>query len=242
MRLINLSRIFSSCVLGGVVAFSVPVFADNETYDYIVVGSGAGGGPLAARLAERGFSVLLLEAGDLKQDDMDYTQIPALHPLASEREGLSWQYMVEHYTDPNRETLDSKRCPKKADCVAKDGTPLQGVFYPRGSTVGGSSAVNAMISLVPHDSDWNNIATITGDSSWKAPAMREYFIKIERNENGSTSSSGHGTSGWLSVNQNALTITVPGQTPQLSLPLDVTASYVSVLAGMSSASESYGSY
>src|SRR5688572_32197324 len=32
-------------------------------FDYIVVGSGAGGGPLAARLAEGGKRVLLLEAG-----------------------------------------------------------------------------------------------------------------------------------------------------------------------------------
>jgi len=33
-------------------------------YEYVVVGSGAGGGPLASRLARAGRKVLLLEAGD----------------------------------------------------------------------------------------------------------------------------------------------------------------------------------
>ena len=37
--------------------------AGVETFDYIVVGSGAGGGTVAARLAEGGMSVLILEVG-----------------------------------------------------------------------------------------------------------------------------------------------------------------------------------
>ena len=37
--------------------------AGVETFDYIVVGSGADGGTVAARLAEGGMSVLILEAG-----------------------------------------------------------------------------------------------------------------------------------------------------------------------------------
>ena len=35
----------------------------NQTWDYIVVGSGAGGIPLADRLSESGKSVLLIERG-----------------------------------------------------------------------------------------------------------------------------------------------------------------------------------
>jgi choline dehydrogenase len=36
---------------------------DNATFEYIVVGSGPGGGPIASNLARVGHSVLLLEAG-----------------------------------------------------------------------------------------------------------------------------------------------------------------------------------
>ncbi|HVK98229.1 MAG TPA: GMC oxidoreductase [Dongiaceae bacterium] len=191
---------------------------------------------MASRLAERGFSVLLLEAGDLKSEDMNYLKIPALHPKASERNGLSWRYMVEHYTDLQRAKLDSKRCPGPAGCVTPNGT-LNGVFYPRGAAVGGSTAVNAMISVLPHDSDWNHIASITGDSSWSAPAMREYFIRIERNENGRGNDQGHGTNGWYSINHNAFVTTLPNGEVQPTLPVEVLGSYTAMVTGGSLAAE-----
>ena len=59
-------------------------------YDYIVVGSGAGGGPLAANLARGGQRVLLLEAGD-EHETYRY-QIPAFHFLATEDPGMSWNF------------------------------------------------------------------------------------------------------------------------------------------------------
>ena len=38
-------------------------FGENDVVDFVVVGTGAGGGPLAARLAETGFSVIGFDAG-----------------------------------------------------------------------------------------------------------------------------------------------------------------------------------
>lgn len=47
---------------------------DNATtdYEYVVIGSGAGGGPLASRLAIARHKVLLLEAGDDQGDSYKY--------------------------------------------------------------------------------------------------------------------------------------------------------------------------
>jgi len=44
---------------------------DNKTYEYIVVGSGPGGGPLASNLARAGHTVLLLEAGDDQTENLN---------------------------------------------------------------------------------------------------------------------------------------------------------------------------
>jgi choline dehydrogenase-like flavoprotein len=51
----------------------------------------------------------------------------------------------------------------------------KGVLYPRAGTLGGCTAHNAMITVVPHDSDWEHVADLTGDESWRAKNMWQYF-------------------------------------------------------------------
>ena len=147
--------------------------AGARAYEYIVVGSGAGGGTVAARLAEAGRSVLLLEAGgdpgklaDLRLPE-DY-QVPAFHAFASENPVMRWDFFVRHYTDAQRQHKDSKYS-------AAPG----GVLYPRAGALGGCTAHNAMIFVYPHNQDWDDIAALTGDASWRAERMRRYFELLE---------------------------------------------------------------
>ncbi|MET1025720.1 MAG: GMC oxidoreductase [Dongiaceae bacterium] len=174
--------------------------AADMSCDYVVVGSGAGGGTLAARLAESGLRVVLLEAGGDPRlenaprlpDDYD---VPAFHPFASENPAIAWDFFVRHYADEARQQRDPKCGPA-------------GILYPRAGTLGGCTAHNAGIFLYPHDSDWDWISTLTGDASWCAARMRRYFHRVESCRHRpiwrllryiGLDPTGHGWNGWLPV-------------------------------------------
>lgn len=138
---------------------------ETREFEYIVVGSGAGGGPLAANLARAGHSVLLLEAGK-ETGGKTESMVPAVHPTATETPDLAWWYFVDHYASRDRQQQDSKITP-------------DGILYPRGGTLGGSTAVNALITVAPKNSDWDGIADLTGDDSWRATNMHQYYGRVQ---------------------------------------------------------------
>jgi choline dehydrogenase-like flavoprotein len=146
--------------------------SEELEWDYVIVGSGAGGGTLAARLVESGMRVCVLEAGGDPcateaaglPDDYD---VPAFHTFACENAAMSWNFQVRHYADEAQQARDPKY------------TAHQGVLYPRAAALGGCTAHNAMIFMLPHDSDWDHIAELTGDRSWRAPRMRRYARRVE---------------------------------------------------------------
>lgn len=155
--------------------------AGNAQYEYIVVGSGAGGGTLAARLVEAGAKVLLIEAGgdprevegsdpaypDTNRLPADY-DVPVFHPFASENTGMRWEFFVRHYANQAQQERDPKFTPSE-----------NGVFYPRAGTLGGCTAHNAQIFVYPHNADWDYIAELTGDDSWNHDNMRRIFERME---------------------------------------------------------------
>ncbi|KAJ7799744.1 hypothetical protein B0H14DRAFT_3491304 [Mycena olivaceomarginata] len=79
------------------VSAALTACEDTSTaeYDYIVVGAGAGGGPLASRLAINGFKVLLIDAGHYVFNDN--TTIPLYLARANEDPQMALDYEVAHY-------------------------------------------------------------------------------------------------------------------------------------------------
>ncbi|HEV7681211.1 MAG TPA: GMC family oxidoreductase [Pyrinomonadaceae bacterium] len=151
----------------------------DSDFEYIIVGSGAGGGPLAANLARNGFKVLLLEAGGDPCADSDLGrlmyEVPIFHGLSTEYNECQWDYFVRHYADDAKQNQDSKLV--KEDPVS--GTTVDGVWYPRAGALGGCTTHNAMITVTPQNCDWDYIAQLTGDSTWSADNMNRYFTRLE---------------------------------------------------------------
>ncbi|XP_014551841.1 GMC oxidoreductase [Bipolaris victoriae FI3] len=182
-----------------------------QDYEYVIVGSGAGGSPLAARLALAGHKVLLLDAGDDQTNSTEYN-VPALHAVATEYEPMRWDYFVKHFDDEEEMRRDTKLTYELPDgsrytgATPPAGAKPLGILYPRVGSLGGCTGHNALIAMYPYKSDWRNIQELTGDDSWDPEKMRNYFVRLERSRYLPSSIVGHGFTGWLETSLTDLTL------------------------------------
>ncbi len=192
-------RLLSALVASAAtVANAAP--AATTTYDYIVVGSGPGGGPLAADLARAGYSTLLIEAGGDEGDNPTYADIGNFNEAAND-ETTRWDFWVKHSDDPTRDlkflhnTWDTGDGTFYVGLDPPADAKLLGIQYPRAAVLGGCAMHNAGVCSLPADDDWDIIVKKTGDKSWAADNMRQYLKKIEKNEYRPAGEAAHGYNG-----------------------------------------------
>jgi choline dehydrogenase len=127
--------------------------------DYVIIGGGAAGCVLAARLSEDPHTeVLLLEEGAF-----DHRWDPFLHMPA----GFTWNY--------NR----SLRC---AQLQTEPQAALHGrrVRWPMGRVLGGGTSVNGLVYQRGHPMDYENWANETSFETWNHAGVLPYFERLER--------------------------------------------------------------
>jgi choline dehydrogenase len=138
-----------------------------EVVDYVVVGAGASGAALAARLTEDGTNtVLLLEAGGV--DKKAEVHIPAAFS-ALFRSDLDWNY----------------------DTTAQPALGGRTIYWPRGKMLGGSSSLNAMMWVRGFAADYDRWAEAAGPG-WSYHSLLPYFRSVERVEGNTDPDQGSG--------------------------------------------------
>ena len=147
-------------------------------FDYVIVGGGSGGATLAARLSEDPrVTVCLIEAGGDGRGILVRAPAGAVAMLPGRPLKIN-NYGYETVPQPG---LNGRRG-----------------YQPRGRCLGGSSAINAMLYVRGHRSDYDDWAR-AGCSGWSFEEVLPYFKRAECNERGE--SEWHGGSGPLQVSE-----------------------------------------
>lgn len=150
---------------------------DGDTFDYVIVGSGAAGSVLAARLTEDpGVTVCVLECGP--PDRHPYIHIPAGFIKMLFNPAYTFQFQ----TEPG-EGINGRRIPTT-----------------QGRTLGGSSSINGMVYNRGQREDFDSWAQ-RGNRGWGYVDILPYFKRGERRI-GLADDRLHGRAGALPVTDN----------------------------------------
>jgi choline dehydrogenase-like flavoprotein len=140
-------------------------------FDYIVVGAGTAGCIVANRLsANPANRVLILEAGG--NDNWIWFHIPVGYLFAIGNPRSDWMFRTEPEAGLNGRSL----------------------AYPRGKVIGGSSAINAMISMRGQAADYDHWRQL-GLSGWGWDDVKPAFRRLEDHFLGESEHHGIG-GGW----------------------------------------------
>ena len=140
-------------------------------FDYIVVGAGTAGCIVANRLSENPKNrVLLLEAGG--NDNWIWFHIPVGYLFAIGNPRADWMFST----------------------TAQPGLGGRALNYPRGKVIGGSSAINAMISMRGQAADYDHWRQL-GLTGWGWDDVLPEFRKLEDHFLGESEHHGVG-GGW----------------------------------------------
>jgi choline dehydrogenase len=124
-------------------------------FDYIVVGAGTAGCIIANRLsADAANRVLILEAGG--DDNWIWFHIPVGYLFAIGNPRSDWMFKTEPEAGLNGRSL----------------------AYPRGKVIGGSSAINAMISMRGQAADYDHWRQL-GLAGWGYDDVLPAFKRLE---------------------------------------------------------------
>jgi len=143
----------------------------DPPWDYVIIGAGSAGCVLANRLSADGRnSVLLLEAGP--PDRYPWIHIPIGYAKTMFHPVYNWCFKTE--PDPGMNGRE--------------------IYWPRGRTLGGSSAINGLIYIRGQREDYDGWAAL-GNSGWSYDDVLPFFRKLEHNVRGE--SPWHGADGPL---------------------------------------------
>jgi len=152
---------------------------DFGSFDYIIAGGGTAGCVLANRLsADPDVSVLLLEAGG--KDSWVWLHIPAGYLFCIGNPRTDWCFKTE----------------------AEPGLNGRSIHYARGKVLGGCSSINGMIAMRGQARDYDEWATLTGDSRWSWKEVLPVFKGSEDYWRGADEM--HGTGGEWRVERQRL--------------------------------------